>query len=252
MKHNYINIREKLPCKDNILLYWLGGAGFLFVFDNGQIVCIDPYLSDSVERIAGFRRLSIPPFCSGELSFDILLLTHDHPDHLDIDSFDDLMDINPNCQIIASSSCELFLKEKRTDYNISQAGMNIQIGGINIQTVSADHGELCPDAVGFIVSYGSRNVYCTGDTSGRYDRIKDAIALKPEVLITCINGAYGNLDEKQAAILAKKCESKIVIPCHFWLFAEHGGDPGKFKSCLESESPKSKLLLLMPGRAKEI
>jgi L-ascorbate 6-phosphate lactonase len=60
------------------------------------------------------------------------------------------------------------------------------------------------------------------------------------------------LTEKQAAEVAAKCESKIAIPCHFWLFVEHGGSPGAFMECLKEEAPKAKCVLLTPGRGEEI
>lgn len=241
-----------MPDQGRILVYWLGQAGFLFVFDNGQIVCIDPYLSDSVEKLAGFRRLSIAPFTSEELVFDILLLTHDHPDHLDIDAFDGITVANKNCRIIAAQSCEMFLRERQVDYNIVQPRMSFQIGQVDIRAIAADHGSLCPNAVGFLITYKTRSIYCTGDTSRNFDFIKEAIDVKPEILVPCINGAYGNLDEEGAALLAAECQSKWVIPCHFWLFAEHGGNPAKFNSYLKSLSPESKSILLTPGRAEQV
>ena len=246
------SVWKLLPEPNKILVYWLGGAGFLFVFDNGQIVCIDPYLSDSVERLAGFRRLTMAPFSPSELIFDILLLTHDHPDHLDIDSFDELMTINPKCQILASSSCEAFLKGKNANFEVAKPGSFVTIGEVCIKTVAADHGNLCPDALGFLIVYKNRSIYCTGDTSNNFEKIKDAIIFQPEIMVTCINGAYGNLDEKEAAILASKCNAKKVIPCHFWLFAEHGGDPAKFRDHLKTFSPDSDLRLITPGKAEII
>ena len=54
-------IRLDSPAKGKFIVYWLGGSGFVFKFPSGQIVCIDPYLSDCAERLAGFKRLSSAP-----------------------------------------------------------------------------------------------------------------------------------------------------------------------------------------------
>jgi len=255
MKQNtfdLLNIRQNTPADGKILVYWLGGAGFVFKFSSGRIVCIDPYLSDYVERLVGFRRLSLPPVKANELFTDVLLITHDHADHLDVDSFDEIIKNNPNCKVLSSAVCSKFLRQKHADYQILAVGDNFSEDDIDIRIVDADHGELSPEAIGCVITFAGRKIYYTGDTSYNEKILADNIALNPEIIIPCINGAFGNLDEKQAAILAGQCQSKLAIPCHFWLFAEHGGDPEKFKKHLQNESSETELLLLTPGRGAEI
>ncbi len=67
-------------------------------------------------------------------------------------------------------------------------------------------------------------------------------------LLVIINGAYGNLDEEQAATFAAKSRAKQVIPTHFGLFVEHGGCPRRFGELLKKISPQSELIVLTPGR----
>ena len=255
MKQNtsdLLDIRQNTPADDKILVYWLSGAGFVFKFSSGQIVCIDPYLSDYAEQSVGFVRLSLPPVKASELVTDVLLITHEHPDHLDIDSFDEIIKNNPNCKIVASAACSEFLQRKHADYQILAVGDNFSNSNFDILIVDTDHGKLSPEAVGCIITFAGRKIYYTGDTSYNEKVLADNIALNPEIIIPCINGTFGNLDEKQAAILAGQCQAKLAIPCHFWLFAEHGGDPEKFKKHLQNESPETELLLLKPGRGVEI
>ena len=97
MSFDILNMRRDKPAENKIIIYWLGGSGFLFKFGTGQIICIDPYLSDGVEKEFGFRRLSLAPLRANELFFDVLLATHDHLDHLDTYSFDMLVKTNPDC-----------------------------------------------------------------------------------------------------------------------------------------------------------
>ncbi len=246
------NVRKDQPSKGKILIYWLGGAGFVFKFDNGMIVCVDPYLSDYVERLVGFRRLSLAPIEPEELQVDLLLFSHEHPDHLDVDSFDGIMQANPNCRIIAAKPCVDFLKEKKAPYEMITVGQTLEKNGISVRAVQADHGKLSPDALAFAVTYGGRSIYFTADTSNNPKVLAEAISMKPEIIIPCINGAFGNLNEKQAAEIAGQCNSKIAVPCHFWLFMEHGGSPGTFVECLKRESPNTQCILLTPGRGEEI
>ena len=72
------NIESLNVPAEKILIFWLCGAGISFKLDNQQILCLDPYLSDSVERLFGFKKLSLAPIDAKNLKFDILLLTHDY------------------------------------------------------------------------------------------------------------------------------------------------------------------------------
>ena len=62
---------------------WLGQAGLLFE-SNGIKLIADPYLSDSVEKInpQNFRRVPVKEELFGE-DIDIIVITHNHLDHLD-------------------------------------------------------------------------------------------------------------------------------------------------------------------------
>jgi L-ascorbate 6-phosphate lactonase len=253
MPFNILNVRRDMPqSHKGIIVYWLAGTGFVVKFATGEIVCLDPYLSDCVERLAGFRRLSLAPLEPHELTADVLLFTHDHPDHLDPDSFDAIMAANPSAKILAGGSCRKFLKEKNIEHQICPPGTLTRFGAITVKAVAADHGEYCAEALGFIIQFAGRSLYFTGDTSLNQTLLADAINSQPEILIPCINGAFGNLNENEAANLASQCRAGVVVPTHFGLFAEHGGSPAKFKECLNTVCPQAKLVLLTPGLGAEL
>ena len=201
MEFDIANIRRDTPGPGNVIVYWLGGSGFAFKFSEGETICIDPYLSDAAERLFGFRRLSLAPIKAADLSCDLLLFTHDHADHLDTDSFDALMHANRGCRVLAPASCADFLGSRNAAYEIVSPGTRSQLGNVCIETVAADHGDLCPDAVGFVLSFSDRHLYFTGDTAFDEQRMAKAIGMQPEIVIPCINGAYGNMNETEAAIL---------------------------------------------------
>ena len=244
------NVRQDSPAKGQILVYWLCGAGYVFKFSDGQILCVDPYLSDSCERLTDglFRRISLAPLTPEELHFDLLLLTHDHGDHLDEDSFDGFLKANSRCRILAAECCAEFLAGKKASHEIVKPGDVSTAGEISVETVHADHGEICPTAVGFVIRASGRSIYLTGDTGYTQAIVDQAVAIQPKILVACINGAYGNLDEKQAATLAAKCGAKMVIPDHFGLFIPHGGCPRRFSEHLKQISPQAEVVTLTPGR----
>lgn len=73
------------PGRDQVGITWLGQAGFMFRSPSGQVVLVDPYLSDACERQFGFRRQVASPVEPHALSADWLVCTHNHLDHQDPD-----------------------------------------------------------------------------------------------------------------------------------------------------------------------
>lgn len=72
------------PARPDAVL-WLGHAGFLLRL-SGRTVLIDPFLSDYASPLAplGPRRFTPPALAVGSLPpIDLVLLTHNHYDHLD-------------------------------------------------------------------------------------------------------------------------------------------------------------------------
>ena len=61
---------------------WIGQGGYL-LRDGDVEICIDPYLSNVVDRVAKRGRMVSAPFSPEELKSDVTVCTHDHLDHLD-------------------------------------------------------------------------------------------------------------------------------------------------------------------------
>ena len=62
-----------------------------------------------------------------------------------------------------------------------------------------------------------------------------------------INGMFGNLNEAQAAQFFSIAKPKLAVPCHYWNFAEHHGDPGIFKDEMTSKYPNQPFRLMGYG-----
>ena len=90
------------------------------------------------------------------------------------------------------------------------------MGAIKFHGVYADHGELAPDALGVVLELDGVMVYHTGDTAYRPVQFQPAIEMKPDILLPCINGAYGNMDWREAAqltqlVCAARCDSDALL-----------------------------------------
>ncbi len=98
-----------------------------------------------------------------------------------------------------------------------------------IHTAPADHGDLSPTALCLVLDFGGVRVLCTGDTAFRPQVIRPLCDLRPDVMLPCINGVFGNMGHIDAAMIVQQARPRYAIPCHFGMFAEQGaGDPAGF------------------------
>ena len=234
-------------------LFSVGQAGYIIKSKGGQLLGIDMYLSSCVERIEGhmgFKRLLPQLLAPNELEFDCVITTHPHMDHFDMDAVPELM-ANGRTRLFASVECEDYVKRLlMTNNNITyvKPGDEAVCGDFKLDFVSCDHGAGAPDAVGVVITVDGKRIYEAGDTCLRLDRIDEYKAFGDiDVMIAPINGAYGNLNEEECARLADAIKPKLVIPCHYGMFASHGGDPGRFYKIMSEEYPQNKFMLMRMG-----
>lgn len=231
-------IRDTRVIDGNVAVWWLGQAGFVFKAGNGSVIYLDPYLSDMVERVVGFKRLSAPPLYYGDASADLVICSHEHPDHLDSDSLSVIARTNPRCTFAGPADCEpVFGKCGISEDRIVSmcAECRYDFCGIGIHTAKANHGELSPTALSYLLDFGAVKVLFTGDTSLDIPALQPLIKLKPDVLIPCINGAYGNMNALDASRLTADVSPRIAIPCHYGMFEEHdSGIAGRAETFLSA------------------
>jgi L-ascorbate 6-phosphate lactonase len=246
-------IRSAAVPHDAVQLWWLGQAGFAFKTPAGKVVYVDPYLSDAAERLHGFKRLSLTPISSEDVQADLVVLTHEHTDHLDPDALPVIARSNPACRFAAPTGCDegLALAGVLPDRRIVlEAGRCYEEEGVTIHTAPADHGDYSPSAVAVVLDFGGIRVLLTGDTSLRPTLFQPLLDLRPDVVLPCINGVFGNMNHIDAARLVEQAKPRYAVPCHFWTFAEQGGgDPAGFLYACNSFCPEVKALLLKPGEA---
>ncbi len=243
-------IIEKKISSDSLAIFWLGQAGFVFKTPDGKIIYIDPYLSDCVDRAHGFKRLMSTVIEPGEVTADFIISTHQHLDHLDIDTIP-IIAKNSKAKFIGPSPCmekclELGVDKKRLIE--IKCGDEIKLGNIRLIGVFADHGELDPEAIGMVLDFQFTRVYVTGDTAYSPDKMGKVISLKPEIIIPVINGAFGNMNPEEAALLTRDVHAKVAIPCHFWMFAEQNGDPMAFIEACKKYAPNATPVLISQGK----
>jgi L-ascorbate 6-phosphate lactonase len=242
-------IAARQVTENSLAIYWLCQAGFVFKSATNQIVYIDPYFSDVVERVVGFKRMMACPITAPEVTADLIVCTHEHLDHMDTDALGTLA-ADGKAHFAGPIECMREFERQRIPSgrcHLLEEGKSFSFGDLIIRGVYADHGELAPDALGVVLEFGNIRVYHTGDTAFRAEEFQAALSLKPDILLPCINGAFGNLNAEEAAQLTQMAAPALVIPTHFWMFVEQNGDPRQFLARCGELAPKTRALLLKPG-----
>ncbi len=210
-------------------LFAVGQAGYILKSSTGQMLAIDLYLSDCVERLEGhkgFKRLLPKILNPDDLEFDYVICTHPHLDHYDIDAVPSM--VSAGAKLFCSVDCKKLNDKLLMDYysdriTYVKPGDNYEAGDFEVSFVNCDHGEGAPDAVGVVVKVDGKTIYEVGDSCLRLDRVAE-IPSPIDVLISPINGMYGNMDSEDTAKLAETLSPGVTIPCHYGMFASHGGD----------------------------
>ena len=199
---------------------WLTQAGLLF--DTGKIkIMVDPYLSDSIGEICPEKKRRIPAdekFL--EIKPDVLLITHEHADHLDEKTLKRILD-GKKMTVLAAENAYRRLVGFGGEHNyVLLAPHSVwSEGGVTFYSVRAEHSDRT--AVGFIIDDGSETFYVSGDTLYNYDVIDDVLDLAPDGVdfaFLPINGKGNNMHARDAADLAYEIGAKCAIPLHYGLF----------------------------------
>lgn len=208
-------------------LTWLGQAGLLFETD-GKIILVDPYLSDNVKNFEpkNYRRVPVDERFL-QLKPDIILITHNHLDHLDKETLKYYLGADSKTEVLCPDGCfqeicKTYRGLERTPVMFN-AGTEWSEGNVRFRAVRAEHSDR--NAIGIILSAEGKNYYVTGDTL--YN--EGVFASLPEVdlfaVFLPVNGRGNNMNFADAVRFAARTGAKYAVPIHFGLFDELTAEP---------------------------
>ena len=230
-----------------ISVYWLGQAGFYIITKNNIRIAIDPYLTWYCDRVVGFRRIMPPVMDASAFDCDVLLLSHAHEDHCDMDLLASMEEHGSCAAVLATSDCCKRIGNMKLRVSSFNTGDMYEKDGVRIIAVPCDHGKNTPYATGYMVQAEDLTVYFAGDTSLNPSVIKAASDYAPDLALLPVNGAYGNLSAPEAGKMAEEIGCKYMIPCHYWMFVEHGAFPIDLKNNEKELCPDVEVLWVMQG-----
>ncbi len=202
-----------------LTLKWLGQAGYL-LSDGETTICIDPYLSDVVNRVAGRARMYPAPIAPADLRCDVMICTHDHLDHVDIDAIPEMKKDDMTFYAPASGGDKL-RSLGVSDPRPFDEGDSFTRGRFHVRAVFAHH---TTDTSGVVITHDDTTLYFTSDTLFD-EKLKD---VKCDILFICINGKLGNMNVEEAIEVTRAINPALAVPNHYDMFASNSEDPHKF------------------------
>jgi L-ascorbate metabolism protein UlaG (beta-lactamase superfamily) len=171
------------------------GHGTLMFTYAGKVVHVDP-----VSMYADYAALP---------KADIILITHEHFDHLDAKAIKLISKADTSIVINPSSAKNL------PDAAVMKNGESRTVAGINVEAVPAyNHKEpFHPkgNGNGYVLTFGDKRVFVAGDT----ENVPEIKALKNiDVAFLPMNQPY-TMKPDQVADVAKAMQPKVLYPYHF-------------------------------------
>lgn len=161
-----------------------GHGSYRFTLDDGTVIYVDPFAGGEYE-----------------LEADLVLVTHDHFDHDQVDK----MPHAPGCEIIRAKD----LHPAKGEY------LSTESHGVRIQAVQAynEHHDIA-ECVGYVLELDGKRFYASGDTSMTKDMTDGKLAaMNLDYAVFPCDGLY-NMTVEEASECAKLVDAKSNIPVH--------------------------------------
>jgi len=184
----------------DLTITFIGHGSLMFAFA-GKIIHVDPF-----SKVADYATLP---------KADIILLTHEHFDHLDTAAFNNMH--TANTDVVLTETCAKQIKGGIVMHN----GEVKTLQGVQIEAVPAynlihkrdNNQPFHPKGVGngYILTFGDKRVYVAGDT----ENTPEMKALRDiDVAFLPMNLPY-TMTPEMVADAAKTFQPKILYPYHY-------------------------------------
>lgn len=215
---------------------WIGHSTFLIRW-GGLTILTDPMFSDFASPLPplGPRRYRPPALDIAELPpIDVIIISHDHHDHLDEFSLLVLARRFPNAPVLLPSGDEtLAMKAGFRRVRGMTPGQSAILAGLTLTALPADHNsgrtvldELHVQALSWSLRSDSRSLFFAGDTSYApfFRRIRAVLGRQDVALVPI--GAYKpraeveeqHADPEEAARIASDLGARVAVGMHWGTF----------------------------------
>jgi L-ascorbate metabolism protein UlaG (beta-lactamase superfamily) len=169
------------------------GHSCLLLEESGARILVDPgTLSSGHENLTGL---------------DAVLITHEHPDHLDTRSLKTLLAGNASAQVFASTGAAALLEKEHIERKVVEDGDTLSVKEVTVEAVGKEHTPLHPSLpripnTGFFIA---NRFWYPGDSFIEPPR-------KPDILALPISGPWMKFSEAVDYALALR--PRMCVPVH--------------------------------------
>ncbi|HLR90415.1 MAG TPA: metal-dependent hydrolase [Balneolaceae bacterium] len=222
--------------------WWLGHSAFRLESPSGNIIYIDPFLSQNPKTPDDFKNPE---------EVDYILLTHGHEDHVG-DTI--ALATETGCKVVAQVElCGLLKKHGVPEDQLLEfnKGGTLNFNDFSVTLVHANHsssfkGEYAGEAGGLVVSFEDDICfYHLGDTNIFGDLQLYGELYEPHIIAVPIGDHY-TMGPEEAALACEMIAANYAVPIHYGTFPPLTGDPEDFKSFTGKYS-ETEVLLPKPG-----
>lgn len=263
-------IRETHVPEYMVALWYIGQMGIVVKW-NGLTVCFDPVLNDLYHLDGSSRRNYEPPFAPKEFrGVDYVICSHNHKDHMNIETLKPLWKANPGMKIIvpkpeqadligAGIREEAVIGAKAGEELVLMAGERKSV----LCAVAAAHEEYITDEhgdqknLGYVMKCNGVHIYHGGDTVVTQKLIED-VAVHGPITVACIpvngvdferhgRGIIGNMDCRDGAYFASRIHADMTLPMHTDMVMGNEENPLIFAEYMRNLYPGRKYHLMQLG-----
>ncbi|MBI2546667.1 MBL fold metallo-hydrolase [Candidatus Woesearchaeota archaeon] len=175
------------------------GHSCMLVEDHGTRILFDPgNFSTGQEKIK---------------DADAILITHEHPDHIDLENFKQILENNPGAKIFTNHGVGKKLVEHGIAFELLAHGKSVTVKGVTIEGIGERHAVI-HDSIPIIENTGyliAGKLFYPGDAFTVPDK-------KVEILALPVAGPWMKISE--AIEYAKKVKPKVCFPVHDGMLKE--------------------------------
>ena len=259
--------------QDNDYIIWIGHSTFL-IKKSGIVILTDPVFSDRASpfKNIGPERLIPPAIPLNQLpKIDFITVSHNHYDHLDIDSLKKISELNPDAVFLVPEGDLRLLKRKRIDnayeFNwwetFSTDGLTFTFTPVQHWSKRGLFDRNKSLWGGWYMNFNDYGMYHAGDTGYSNDFIDTRLKLGAPKYAFIPIGAYNpewfmaesHVNPEDAIQVMLDLEAEKAFGMHWGTFALTDEDtlepPVRLKEALKSfNSPD--FISLIPGKVIEI
>jgi L-ascorbate metabolism protein UlaG (beta-lactamase superfamily) len=179
---------------------------------------------------SGTARLLVDPgvYSAGfdELTgLDAILVTHQHPDHLDLHRLPALLAANPGAELVVDSGSAAQLTGAGISHRVVSPGARLELAGTTVDVIGGDHGVIHPD-----IPVVPNNGYLIDGDAGTVLHPGDSFALPGrDVDVLLLPTAAPWLKVSEAVDYLRAIAPSLAVPIHQAILAKPDKHYGLFR-----------------------